>query len=705
MADRAGARIAHVALAAIATVAAVAAVAGPARAAGRATYSVEIGAPDGPADGPAWRAEAIAAALRIDLADDQLRLAPPGAAAQLAVRGTIRGGELAYAIAREVGAPARGAVPLGGLDRRALAGALRDALHRLARPAEATPPAPPAELEAPGELGGALLALAAFAALLASPLAAGAIALRGRRRELLRSRALRRCAAAIAGVGAAAYALAAHGERLAEAAPAVLIAGGLAWGALAAWLAPIALPPLVGLHRVEPRELIPALGAWAALALVRLGALVGVLIAAVLGARALGDALGLPEAISIGVVAPASLLGLGLARRALVELLALRLDAELVDGDATSQQPWHPQIRAYLVGYLRRANLTVDEHLLERVRFLPGRRDGVAVYGGGLAPARIAIGRAMLEHALAPYGRPHDYLMPRVSTLHWTHWGLGLVVPTEPGTKLATRDDRQPHGVPDEGEPERIALGEPPTLSGIIEPIAFDPRTGYRPDEDPLWLDWDPGEEHDGTDAGDKDYLFGALVHALGVIARREDGGGALALAWRLWIAPRAIGRALGGLAWPLAPLRAFAARRAAALGDVHAALGGARHHLAQYLAWRLWRRDDLLTARAYVPELQQRSRAIAAALASDAPPADPADRAAGDLRRRLLGLGRYLAGVEHAPPRRRRLALALAALAGVAALAALAAQAVLYHPTWEQRTKPPPTARGEEKAPDGKGP
>jgi hypothetical protein len=123
--------------------------------------------------------------------------------------------------------------------------------------------------------------------------------------------------------------------------------------------------------------------------------------------------------------------------------------------------------------------------------------------------------------------------------------------------------------------------------------------------------------------------------------------------------------------------------------------LGGARHHLAQYLAWRLWRREDLTTARAYVPELEQRSRTIAAAIAA----------AQGDagLRARLARLCRFTAGGEPGRPRRRRLALAIALLAGASAVAALAAQAVLYHPIWEQRTQPPPTARGEEKATDGK--
>jgi hypothetical protein len=269
----------------------------------------------------------------------------------------------------------------------------------------------------------------------------------------------------------------------------------------------------------------------------------------------------------------------------------------------------------------------------------------------------------MLEHALAPYGRPHDYLQPRVSTLHWTHWNSGLVMPTEAGAKLASMEDRKPHATVDDGESERIALGEPPTLTGIIEPVALDPRTSYRPGEDPLWLDWDPGEEYDGTDAGDKDYLFGCIAHALGAVQRREDRGATIRLAWGPRV-PAVLGRA-GARA------RRVLARGVTALADLHAALGGARHHLVQYVAWRALRDEELLTARAYVPELEQKSRAITAKIDT----ADPVARS-------------RIARLASAPgrPRRRRLVVGLAVGAGVVGLVALAVQAVRYHATYEER-------------------
>jgi hypothetical protein len=658
------------------------AIAAPAQA---ATFSVEI-VPDG---APAWQAHAIEAALATDLASTELRAPEAGKPAEIAIHGELAVTELRYAITR-AGAVTRGRVALKGLDRASLAGTFRDALHRVLEPHGTIRPGPPATVDVPGPLGGALAALAALAAVLACPLVLGVIVLRQRVWKL---RATRRLGLALAALAAFAYALVVHGDRADELGGAVFVAGGLAWGAFATVMLPVAWPPLFGLHRVEHGELAAALRVWLVLALQRTAWLALVLVPAGFALGAYADAIELAWPIAFAVIAPLAGLAVHLAWRGLVEVAAAWLDDLLVDGDATTRQPWHAHVRAYFVGYLRRANLDVDEHALERVRFLPGHaRTGpdehaIAVYGGGLAHTRIVIPRPMLEHALAPYGRPHDYLEPRVSTLHWTHWNQGLVMPTEPGAKLASKEERKPSANVDEGEFERIALGEPPTLAGIIEPVAYDPRTSYRPGDDPLWLDWDPGEEYDGTDAGDKDYLFGALVYSFGMQQRREDRGATIELAWKEWLAKR---RPAQVLARVTAPIRDFAARHTAELGDLHAVFGGARHHVAQYVAWRLWHRDDLLTARAYVPELEARSRAILAALDADTHDYFPA------LRERLADLRRFLTGVRPPRSQRVRLALAFAVLAGIAGVAALIVQSVVYHGTYEEHIQADRTERAK---------
>lgn len=553
-----------------------------------ATFSVEV-------TGTAWQTDALAIALKNDLARKDFVLVTPPAKPDIAVRVTIAGAAITYVVTREGLPPLRGTSALGEIDRDGLANAISEAMYEVANAkTEAVGPASTLELIA-------------------------------------------------------------------------LLLGGMAWGVFVAICLPIAFPPLVGLHRVEHHELPPTIAAWLAVAIQRVVYLATILAPVVGGVWIAQEALALPAAIAWGVVLPVAAIVLRVVWALVVRLVAKRLDKELVDGTTSEHNPWNAQVRGYLYGYLGRANLDVDERLVERMRFLPGiEDDAIHVYAG-----RVVIGRAILEHALAPYGRPHDFEMPRVSTLHWTHWNTGLVMATEADQKLASREDRDPskHATVDEGVHERIALGEPPTFTGFVEPVKLDPRTHYRPGDDPLWLDWDPGEDFDGTDASDKDFLFGVLALAMGSIQRHEDATVSLFLGRRL---PRVCRFARA--------ISRFFAARSAALADIHATLAGARHHVAQFHAWRLWRREGLLTSRAYVPELETTSFAIGRTFERER---------AGDplLRERLAHL---LPFVEPKRPRKRtrrqKLVLSFVMLAGAAAIAAIAVQAVAYHGTYEQR-------------------
>jgi hypothetical protein len=91
--------------------------------------------------------------------------------------------------------------------------------------------------------------------------------------------------------------------------------------------------------------------------------------------------------------------------------------------------------------------------------------------------------------------------------------------------------------------------------------------------------------------------------------------------------------------------------------------------------------REDLLTARAYVPQLEAKSRAICAALEADTHDHYP------HLRERLRRLRPFIdPRTVIVRSRRQRLVLAFTLLAAFAAITALAVQAVLYHSTYEER-------------------
>jgi hypothetical protein len=506
-------------------------------------------------------------------------------------------------------------------------------------------------------------------------------------------RSLRRTITAIAALAITGGALVALGDRVPAASWLILVAGGVAWGTFAAVSLPIVFPPLSGLSRVDHLDLFRVIGSWLLLAVQRAAevALLHAPLAALLAAVCAW--LEVSALVALAVVAPLAGLAFRLWLHALIEVLSRRLDPVLVDGVATADNPWDAAIRAYLLGYMRRLGWEGDERALETILFLPGIEEEALVYGGGATSVRIVVPRVWLELALAPYGRPHDYAAPMVSTLHWTEWNAGLVVPTELFVPVATPEQRRPREEPvAEGEVEHEPLGEPPTLAGIVEPSQLDERGAHRPWEDPLWLQWHTGEEHDGTDASDRDFLFGLLVHAVGSSLRRESLPATVAIAWRRLVrtpGPRAFAAA-----------RALATRVPTRLADASAALV-ARHHLVQYLAWRAWRRDDLLTARANAPELERQSLAILRALEAEAVP-EP--RAARALRRRL----RWMIPFVRSPSGRRRPlwrrpAVAVALIAALAAGALAAAQAIDYHQTYVQRTSEArQRSTNERPGPDG---
>ena len=644
-----------------------------------------------------WRAEALARALGADLADD--RLAPRAlpacggpctdgalraAGVDLVVRATVGAagpGTLGYELrALWAGAPGpvRGALALGAHDRAGFAGVLRDRLHRLARATgedEAVDAAAPAGGGAPARAGAAELpsvgeiavVVGVVLALLATPIAAGfAIG-----RRWLARRAAWRTLLGVAVLGAVAIAVAAAAPGNGRGV--LFAAGGMAWAVFAAATVPVVFPPLVGLGRVDSSELWRVLAGWSALVVQRAIA-VALVYAPVWAAIAIAPAfVDLGDASAIGgddlrfaLVLPLALLAARQWVRIAIAVAADWLDASLLD-PAVDAAAWQAAVRGYVVGYLRRNGLPDDGDVLEQLRVLPAVGDEIWVYGGGATHPRIAIPRRVLELALAPAGRPHDYAAPRVSTLHWTQWNAGLVMATEPGSVIATREQRQPRQTTtdaDPGDNAREVLGEPPTLIGIVEPRALDPRPSYRPHDDPAWLDWDSGEDHDGTDPGDRDFLFGVMVHAVAQIQRHGDRLNTVALVLRR--ASRftaAVGR--------------LVERSADAIADDHAAIRGARHHLVQYLGWEAWQREDLLTARAYAPELEAMSLRV---LGERDRPASRTAFAAIRARERLARLAGLVRGAPPVRARWRRLALAGALVAGAGAAALAVADAVRYH-------------------------
>lgn len=622
--------------------------------------AVEL-APDGV---PAWQAATVARALAPELANDRFHA--------IAIRGRLAADRLTWDLVVGGAIVKHGETALHGTDVRHLAGTLEGEIGRVLQPGERQVAELPARVGSadPIALGG----LAVVAVFLLVPF------VRGPRK----GRAFRRVIAAIGALAAVAIALVALGDY--EWSWAIFAGGGLAWGGFGAAVLPELFPALPGLDRVEHADLLGVLARWAALAVQRIAAVIAIYAPFMAVAVVACVVLDVPRGVTVAVIVPVWGLCVRLWLQSWVEVRAGKLDAAMVEGPATADNPWNAAVRGYYLGYLRRAAAAADDRILDGIVFLPGTGPEVVTYGGGTTHARIVIPRAMLEVALAPYGRPHDYAAPRISTLHWTLWNAGLIMPSELGAVWATAEQRQPRSLAVEGDVDTSPFGEPATFAGFVEPGGLDERPPYRPHEDPLWLDYDSGEEFDGTDAGDKDFLFGVLVHEIGRIRRHEDRVATLVRA----LGPR--GRRLEHVL----------VRRTGAVGDAHVALNYARHHFIQYLAWQLWRRDDLATARAYAPELERQTRVIAK-LAADVGPAVDSDgwgkdvAGAPDLRARILRLA-HMATPSKRARRIKRFAFAAVALAAAGGVAIAVVRAIDYHATYQARVAP------TEKA-DGKGP
>jgi hypothetical protein len=152
----------------------------------------------------------------------------------------------------------------------------------------------------------------------------------------------------------------------------------------------------------------------------------------------------------------------------------------------------------------------------------------------------------------------------------------------------------------------------------------------------------------------------------------------------------------------------AFWDRGATHLGDTQAALHSARHHVVQAIAFSLWRRQALLTARGHQPELERATATVYQTLAAERTSA-AVDRAR--LNPLLVARLRWLQplvlrthAAEHAGIQlgRRRGALVLAIAATLAVLGFAIADAVKFHSTYEGRLPAgaAPTSL-EERSPD----
>lgn len=493
------------------------------------------------------------------------------------------------------------------------------------------------------------------------------------------------------------------------------ILGGVAWGWFALTQVRLIVPSLFGVERIRHRNVWPLLEAWAFVSVQR-ALLVGLLylpfgLGAWHGLRFLGVA----QRDMILMVMPLVGLMTYFWALALIDNLALVLDRHLVDRQADLHNPWHSAIKKYFMGYVRRSGLALDEDLLQRILLLPGKREGVYCYGGGLARPRIVIGPTLLDAALGAL----DESVARVErSVELAAWDRGLLPPWPPelasGWRRRARKRRRllkrlakelKRGHTRAAERRRAAtpklIGQNATLLGYVTPLArgetvplisndqedFGVVRELLTEHYAAFEKDSLDEEYDDTDPTQKDFLFGAILREFGRAQRRESLWATLLLTFVEELErTTSLTRTITG--WVSELYQRIASRYPTFLADSYVVLNHGRDHLFQYLFMERSDRLTHLTARADAPHLLRLSHEILRSITAEETTAEDQQIFRATPRNRLVWLSRYLE-VSLPEPHVRRFRIAVAALVVVtlgATLAFAVQGSVIYSGVYAER-------------------
>jgi hypothetical protein len=449
--------------------------------------------------------------------------------------------------------------------------------------------------------------------------------------------------------------------------------GGAGWASIVVIAHRFAFSSLRGLDRVTYFTIFPILGAWLSVSFWKLLVFVVALWPFLAAGLQVAGLLALSRDTALTLAAPTSILLGCLWYLVWIAYVAAHLDGEFILGTRSDHARWGVEVRKYFAGYLRRLDIHVNERLLKRTVFLPGKVETVLSYGGGLTAPRVVINESLLRLALGPlpledrqesgeggfadfatgtlrpkrrrksgssdddegwalFDRARDALSalklrrPERQTLVRAQAGpafnlhnanvLGYVIPsTRPKTEALAADNRE----------DLDALGE--LLTAHYAQFAKDgDQEGY---------------ELDDSDPTDRDFLFGALLREHGVIDLRHQILNTFSIA--IVHACRHLPMFLGRIFQFFKDLYTTGfSKYPDLLADSYAALNSGRNHLTQHLYLQLTGRERLLTTRGDETMLYATSRVILAEVGEMKPTDEDALPLRSTLRNRLIWLSEF---------------------------------------------------------------
>ncbi|HUP55975.1 MAG TPA: hypothetical protein VM598_00880, partial [Bdellovibrionota bacterium] len=380
--------------------------------------------------------------------------------------------------------------------------------------------------------------------------------------------------------------------------------------------------------------------------------------------------LGLSHVTGVTIAAPLSVLLGCVWYLVWVSHLSAHLDDEFVVGLRADRRRWDTETRRYFTGYLRRMGIQVNERLLKRALFLPGKVDTVLSYGGGLALPRIVINEGLLRLALGPLP-PEDRMQAGEGA--FADWMTGTLRPKR-RAKKEWDDPEEEEGwnardllakwgfARKAAEPDtlRAQAARPfnlhnATVLGYVLPeqkerteaLAADNREDFRALGELLTAHYaqfskeeEEDQELDDSDPTDRDFLFGALLREQGILELRHQFLGTFSIA-----VVHACRHVPMRFAWTLGLFRdlyaATFSKYPDMLADAYAALNSGRNHLTQALFHQLTGQERMLTVRADETALYVTSRAILAEV-TEIPPTAEDLPLRSTLRNRLMWLSEF---------------------------------------------------------------
>lgn len=321
------------------------------------------------------------------------------------------------------------------------------------------------------------------------------------------------------------------------------LGGGFAFGLCILVAVKLVFPGIFGLTRVRHWNILWLFRAWLVLTSVR-GFLVVLFVAPLLiGVRTLAQRFDVDSHLTYLFLLPTASLLTYLWYASLLNSLALYLDQEFVFGPKDATNPWHEKIKSYFFAHLKRLGINLFDPLYEKVLFFPSHQSQILAYGTPLAYPRIVIDLKLLEYALGPLTSTPP--QPEISAPDTHPPTLGLLVAGQelrpkrrdsllkkegaPKRRQAQHQGRhqgQPQGTPNTGN---LAYGlmTPATTKESIPLLAEDQRDlvivdSLLSDHHRAYHSTLSQEEIDYSDPNHRDFLFGLLLHQIGVIKRSE---------------------------------------------------------------------------------------------------------------------------------------------------------------------------------------